>query len=63
MRAERPEEVLRTDGRYTAMGQSNKNYIVTHAVLGVGWRFYKHPLPEHVCHVYMQYRKDVRFVL
>jgi hypothetical protein len=28
--------------------QSNKNYIMTHGVSGVDWRFYKHPLPEHV---------------
>jgi hypothetical protein len=25
--------------------QSNKNYILTHGVSGVDWRFYKHPLP------------------
>jgi hypothetical protein len=28
-------------------------------VSGVDWRFYKHPLPEYVYNVYMQYRKDV----
>ena len=28
--------------------QSNKNYILTHGVSGVDWRFYKHPLPENV---------------
>ncbi|MGZ8876325.1 MAG: hypothetical protein ACXW1F_07575 [Halobacteriota archaeon] len=42
--------------------QSNKNYIMTHGVSGVDWRFYKHPLPEHVYDVYMKYWKDVRCV-
>jgi integrase len=41
--------------------QSNKNYIMTHGVSGVDWRFYKHPLPEHVYDIYMRYRADVRF--
>jgi integrase len=40
--------------------QSNKNYIMTHGVSGVDWRFYKHPLPEHVFDVYMHYWADVR---
>ena len=40
--------------------QSNKNYILTHGVSGVDWRFYKHPLPESVYYVYMKYWKDVR---
>ena len=40
--------------------QSNKNYILTHGVSGVDWRFYKHPLPEQVYDVYMQYWKDVK---
>jgi hypothetical protein len=40
--------------------QSNKNYIMTHGVSGVDWRFYKHPLPEHVYDVYMHYWADVR---
>ena len=31
--------------------QSNKNYILTHGVSGVDWRFYKHPLPENVYNV------------
>jgi hypothetical protein len=39
--------------------QSNKNYILTHGVSGVDWRFYKHPLPEHVYDVYMKYWKGV----
>jgi hypothetical protein len=41
--------------------QSNKNYIMTHGVSGVDWRFYKHPLPENVHDVYMQYWKDMLF--
>jgi len=28
--------------------QSNKNYILTHGVSGVDWRYYKHPLPDSV---------------
>jgi integrase len=40
---------------------SNKNYILTHDVRGVDWRFYKHPLPEHVFDVYMRYWGDVDF--
>jgi hypothetical protein len=39
--------------------QSNKNYIMTHGVSGVDWRFYKHPLPEHVYDVYIRYWKNV----
>ena len=42
--------------------QSNKNYILTHGVSGVDWRFYKHPLPENVYDVYMRYWKDVEFI-
>jgi len=41
--------------------QSNKNYILTHGVSGVDWRFYKHPLPENVYDVFMQFWKDVEF--
>ena len=43
--------------------QSNKNYIMTHGVSGVDWRFYKHPLPEHVYDVYMRYWGDVRLTI
>jgi integrase len=43
--------------------QSNKNYILTHGVSGVDWRFYKHPLPASVYSVYAKYWKDVRFQL
>jgi hypothetical protein len=41
--------------------QSNKNYILTHGVSGVDWRFYKHPLPERVYTVYLNYWENVRF--
>ena len=41
--------------------QSNKNYILTHGVSGVDWRFYKHPLPEHVYDVYTKYWGGVSF--
>jgi integrase len=39
--------------------QSNKNYIMTHAVSGVDWR-YKHPLPETVYDVYMNSWRGVK---
>jgi integrase len=41
--------------------QSNKNYILTHGVSGVDWRFYKHPLPDSVYDVYMKYWEKVSF--
>ncbi len=50
--AEQQSDVLQWD-------QSNKNYILTHGVSGVDWRFYKHPLPKIVYDVYMQYWKEV----
>ncbi|MGZ5563407.1 MAG: hypothetical protein ACXW1R_05715 [Halobacteriota archaeon] len=50
--AEQESDLLQWD-------QSNKNYILTHGVNGVDWRFYKHPLPENVYDVYMQYWKEV----
>jgi hypothetical protein len=34
---------------------SHKNYILTHGVSGVDWRFYKHPLPDSVYDVYLKY--------
>jgi len=43
--------------------QSNKNYILTHGVSGVDWRFYKHPLPEHVYGIYMLYWRGLEFKL
>ena len=41
--------------------QSNKNYILTHGVSGVDWRFYKHPLPDPVYDIYMKYWARVSF--
>lgn len=41
--------------------QSNKNYVLTHGVSGVDWRFYKHPLPDSVYDVYMKYWGAVSF--
>jgi hypothetical protein len=40
---------------------SNKNYILTHDVGGVDWRFYKSPRPEPVYDIYRQYWRDVEF--
>ena len=40
--------------------QSNKNYILTHGVSGVDWRFYMHPLPEDVYDVYMTYWQNTQ---
>jgi len=28
---------------------------MTHGVSGIDWKHYKHPLPEHVYDIYMQY--------
>jgi len=28
---------------------------MTHGVTGIDWKHYKHPLPEHVYDIYMQY--------
>jgi hypothetical protein len=39
--------------------QSNKNYILTHGVSGVDWRFYKHPMHAHVYDVYMKSKKEI----
>ena len=41
--------------------QSNKNYIRTHGVSGVDWRFYKSPRPDSVYQIYMQYWRHVTF--
>jgi hypothetical protein len=40
--------------------QSNKNYIMTHGVSGVDWRFYESRRPEPVYDIYMQYWGDVK---
>ena len=47
------------DGRYFLRGQSNKNYVLTHGVSGVDWRFYKSPRAEPVFDIYMRYWGDV----
>ena len=49
------------EGDILQWDQSNKNYILTHNVKGVDWRFYKSPRAEPVFDVYMQYWKDVEF--
>ncbi|MGZ4925221.1 MAG: hypothetical protein ACXV4B_02070 [Halobacteriota archaeon] len=41
------------------MGSVKPTYIMTHGVSGIDWKHYKHPLPEHVCNVYMQYWANV----
>ena len=41
--------------------QSNKNYILTHHVASVDWRFYKSPRAGPVYDVYMKYRGGVSF--
>jgi hypothetical protein len=33
---------------------------MTHGVSGIEWAHYRHPLPEYVYDLYMQYWKDVR---
>jgi integrase len=43
--------------------QSNKNYILTHNVAGVDWRFYKSPRAEPVYDIYIQYWKDTQFAV
>jgi len=52
--AEQQSDLLQWD-------QSNKNYILTHGVNGVDWRFYKSPRPEPVYDIYMQYWAPVSF--
>ncbi|MFZ0926342.1 MAG: hypothetical protein WB581_11275 [Halobacteriota archaeon] len=42
---------------------SNRAYILTHGASGVDWRCYKHPLPDSVYDVYMQYWGGVRFAV
>ena len=41
--------------------QSNRAYILTHGVSGVEWSHYRHPLPEYVYDVYMQYWRQTKF--
>jgi integrase len=49
-------------GDVIGWNESNRAYILTHGVRGIEWSNYRHPLPEHVFEVYMQYWKDVEFV-
>lgn len=48
-------------GDIVGWNESNRAYILTHGVRGIEWSNYRHPLPEHVYDVYMQYWKDVEF--
>jgi hypothetical protein len=41
--------------------QSNRAYIMTHGVSGIEWKHYKHPLPENVYDIYIQYWKGLEF--
>jgi hypothetical protein len=43
--------------------QTNRAYIMTHGVSGIDWKHYKHPLPENVYDVYIQYWKDFEFYI
>ena len=42
--------------------QSNRAYILTHNVSSIDWERYKHPLPEFVYEIYMEYWGDVDLV-
>ncbi len=57
----RSTEVTEQYGDIIGWDQSNRAYIMTHGVSGIDWKHYKHPLPENVYDVYMQYWKDVKF--
>ncbi|MGZ4932817.1 MAG: hypothetical protein ACXVIG_07615 [Halobacteriota archaeon] len=48
-------------GEQLLWDQSNKNYILTHGVSGVDWRFYRSPRPDSVYDTYMQDWGDVTF--
>jgi len=49
-------------GDVIGWNESNRAYILTHGVRGVEWSNYRHPLPEHVYDVYMNYWSDVCFI-
>jgi hypothetical protein len=51
------------EGDILQWNQSNKNYILTHNVKGVDWRFYKSPRAEPVYDVYMRYWQNTRFAV
>ena len=59
-RSWRFEKVHRKHGDIIQWDQSNRAYITTHGVSGVDWRFYKHPLPEHVYDVYIKYWQNIQ---
>jgi integrase len=46
-------------GDVIGWNESNRAYVLTHGVRGVEWSNYRHPLPEHVYHMYMKSWKDV----
>jgi hypothetical protein len=60
-RAKRFRRFYEQQGDILQWDQSNKNYVLTHGVSVVDWRFYKHPLPTSFFDVYMKYWADVSF--
>ena len=46
-------------GDVVGWNESNRASILTYEVRGVEWSNYRHPLPEHVYDLYMQYWGDV----
>ena len=48
-------EFVEQHGGIIQWDQSNRAYVLTHGVSGIDWSDYKHPLPEHVRDIYMQY--------
>jgi hypothetical protein len=48
-------------GDVVGWDESNRAYILSHGVRGIEWSNYRHPLPEHVYDVYIQYWKSVEF--
>jgi len=48
-------------GDTVGWNESSRAYILTHGVRGIEWSNYRHPLPEHVYDIYMQYWGDVTF--
>jgi len=43
--------------------QSNRAYILTHGVSGIDWKYYKHPLPEHVYDNYLKYWDNTKLII
>jgi integrase len=41
---------------------TNRKYVLAHGMTGVDWEHYKHPLPENVYDIYMQYWRDVQLI-